>query len=326
MMKRWTILTGLTIALIWLLLLSPSLFPTPAAAQSPGEGNWRGAYFNNAALSGEPSLVRDDIEIDFDWGLQSPAQSQINRNNFSVRWTQTIDLPPDLYRFTMTVDDGGRLWVDDRLLIDAWQVQSPRTYSEEVRLTGDSVSLRMEYFEEQGEALAQLRWQRVSQAVDNWQAAYFNNPTLEGDPILTRAEPKIDFNWGQSSPAPETVGVDRFSARWRRTVDLSAGTYCFVMTSDDGARLFVNGELQIDAWRVQAQETFTQKVDVPGGITALKMEYFEDTGEAVAQLNWVKVETPVPIGSRAGVTVITQQDSPQECRGLVIPIRDPGDS
>jgi len=49
----------------------------------------------------------------------SPAP-EVNADGFSVRWTRTADLPPGLYRFTVTSDDGARLWVNDRLVISAW--------------------------------------------------------------------------------------------------------------------------------------------------------------------------------------------------------------
>ena len=48
-----------------------------------------------------------------------------------------------------------------------------------------------------------------------WQASYWTNPTLAGDPVLTRAEPGIAYNWGNGSPASQ-VPMDRFSARWSR--------------------------------------------------------------------------------------------------------------
>jgi len=77
--------------------------------------NWRGEYFDNATLSGKPALVRDDERIDFDWGYGSPAHG-IGDDTFSVRWTQTLDLPAGNYRFVATVDDGARLWVGGLVL------------------------------------------------------------------------------------------------------------------------------------------------------------------------------------------------------------------
>ena len=74
----------------------------------------------------------------------------------------------------------------------------------------------------------------ASAATNTWQAAYWANPDLAGTPSLYRAESEISHEWGLASPA---VGfqADNFSARWVRYVNLSAKTYRFFLTSDDGA-------------------------------------------------------------------------------------------
>jgi hypothetical protein len=150
----------------------------------------------------------------------------------------------------------------------------------------------MEYFEKSNGALAQLDWELVTAINDKWQAEYFNNRDLSGEPVLTREDPHINFNWRQSSPAPNLLGVDRFSARWQRTVRIPAGLYCFVMTVDDGGRMWLNGRPFIGGWKVQSLKTYSQKIRLPAGLISMRMEYFEDTGNAGAQLIWVKVDPP----------------------------------
>jgi hypothetical protein len=120
--------------------------------------NWRGEYFNNISLSGTPALVRDDAQINFNWGSGSPAPGTINSDGFSVRWTRNLNLPAGNYRFSATVDDGVRLWVNNHLLIDAWQIQAVRTYSGDIYLSGGAVPVKMEYYENAGLAVAQLTW------------------------------------------------------------------------------------------------------------------------------------------------------------------------
>jgi hypothetical protein len=120
--------------------------------------NWRGAYFNNKTLSGSPTLVRDDAQINFEWGSGSPVPGTISADGFSVRWKRTLDLPAGNYRFSMTVDDGGRLWVNEHLLIDAWKDQAPHTYTGEIYLPGGGIPVKMEYYENTGGATAKLSW------------------------------------------------------------------------------------------------------------------------------------------------------------------------
>lgn len=120
---------------------------------------WRGEYFNNKELSGSPVMVRDDANIDFNWGLASPG-SAVNVDNFSVRWTRTVNFAAGSYRFTTSTDDGVRLWVNNHLLIDRWQNQATTSYAETIYLSGN-VPLKMEFFDGRDHAVARLSWTRV---------------------------------------------------------------------------------------------------------------------------------------------------------------------
>jgi hypothetical protein len=258
---------------------------------------WRGEYYNNQTLSGQPALVRDDAQINFNWGAGSPAPGAINSDGFSARWTRTLNLTPGQYHFTVFADDGARLWVNNQLLVDAWQVQSARSYSADVQITGNSTTIRLEYFENAGVAAVQLAWTQAA-AIVNWRGEYYDNMTLSGAPLLVRDDSQINFDWGSSSPAPGQIHEDGFSARWTRTPNLTAGWYRFTLRVDDGARLWVNDQLLIDAWQVQSATTLTQDVYVPGGATSLRMEYYENSGLASARLDWAAA--PVPISNWRG--------------------------
>lgn len=122
--------------------------------------NWRGEYYGNPNLEGNPVLIRDDASINFDWGQGAPGPG-LPADGFSVRWTRNLDLPAGMYRFTMTVDDGGRLWVNHHLLLDAWREQPATTYVGDIYLPGGPIPVKMEYYEQAGRALARLSWQRL---------------------------------------------------------------------------------------------------------------------------------------------------------------------
>lgn len=117
--------------------------------------NWKGEYFNNKNLSGNPSLIRDDRYLSFDWGEGSP-DPVINNNNFSARWTRIINTNPGYYRLVLTSDDGSRLYVNGLLLIDNWNVQSPTTKVADYYYPGGPIELRVEYFENRGTASVNL--------------------------------------------------------------------------------------------------------------------------------------------------------------------------
>ena len=111
-------------------------------------------------LEGDPVLAREDAEIDFDWGMGSPAP-EVNVDGFSVRWTRTADLPPGLYRFTLTSDDGARLFVNERMVVSAWYDHTEMTFRREMELPGGPVDLRVEYYENVMAALIRVSWERI---------------------------------------------------------------------------------------------------------------------------------------------------------------------
>ncbi|MCS7059723.1 MAG: PA14 domain-containing protein [Anaerolineae bacterium] len=123
--------------------------------------DWRGDYFNNPNLAGNPALIRNDSNINFDWGNGSP-DPQINADGFSTRWTRRLYFDPGLYRFTLRVDDGARLFVNGVLVIDEWRDGALRDVSTDLTLAAGEHDLRIEYYERGGRAAIALTYVRVS--------------------------------------------------------------------------------------------------------------------------------------------------------------------
>jgi hypothetical protein len=116
---------------------------------------------------------------------------------------------------------------------------------------------------------------------------YFNNMTLSGDPALTRTE-NVGFNWGGSSPG-DPIGADNFSVRWTGSLTPpESGMYTFSTNSDDGVRLWVGGISVVNNW---SDHSATVNLGAPiyleaGEPVSIQMEYYENGGDAVAQLLW----------------------------------------
>jgi len=116
---------------------------------------------------------------------------------------------------------------------------------------------------------------------------YFDNMDVSGLPALTRIDPAIDFSWGDQGPGAP-IGVDNFSARWTADLEIAAAdTYTFISSTDDGVRVWLNGEPVINQWVDQGTtDVFSDPLYLEPGFYSLRMEYYENGGGAVAQLSW----------------------------------------
>jgi mono/diheme cytochrome c family protein len=119
---------------------------------------------------------------------------------------------------------------------------------------------------------------------------YFNNTTLTGAPVLERVE-AVNFGWGTASPGGG-VAADQFSVRWSGLVEATAtGNFQFRTKVNDGVRLWVNGVLVIDNWsnRTTVAEFTSANIALTKNQRyAITLEYYDNTGQAVARLNWLR--------------------------------------
>jgi subtilisin family serine protease len=266
-----------------------------------------GEYFNNAQLSGSPALVRTDATVNYDWAGGSPHPI-LPSDWFSVRWTGLVQAQyTQTYTFYTRTDDGVRLWVNGQLLIDKWVGQSSTEWSGSINLTaGQLYNIKMEYFDGPGSAEARLLWsspstpkQVIPQVAlfltpgSGLRGEYFNNAQLSGSPALVRTDPTINYDWASGSPHP-TIPVDWFSVRWTGQVRAQyTQNYTFYTRTDDGVRLWVNGQLLIDKWVGQSSTEWSGSINlVADQMYSIKMEYFDGPANAEARLLWSSPSTP----------------------------------
>ena len=267
------------------------------------DSQWRTRFWNNTHFGGDPVVERHDSAVDFDWGQGSPA-SHVDDDNFSAKFNRRVNFAPGTYRFTATMDDGMRVYLDDNVIIDSWTDSQEHTMTRDLYVSGGEHDLKVEYFEAGGAAVAKFHWDLIhaengtgtggGQFFPNWKAEYFNNTSLSGTPVLVRDDRYLNNNWGAGSPAPGVVNNDYFSARWTKTLSGEPSTYLVTLTSDDGSRLYVNNQLLIDNWAVQAPTTRTASFNYTGGPVQVRVEYFENTENASIDVHLAELGTVVP--------------------------------
>ncbi len=136
------------------------VIPNNLLHAASGQLGLTGEYFANEGIVGEPVVRRTDPTVDFNWGLGAPG-AQLPKDHFSARWTGTLGPVPRSGNYTLTTvsDDGSRLWIDGKLVVDQWKPQAYVPHSATVRLqAGKSYTLKLEMFEIAGEAACTLKW------------------------------------------------------------------------------------------------------------------------------------------------------------------------
>ncbi len=125
-------------------------------------------YYNNTTLSGDPVVERKDKNINFHWTLFSP-DPKINLDYYSARWTGKLTAPQSgTFQIGIDGNDGYKLYINNKLLIDKWQKQSYHTslvnYTFE---KGKQYDIKVEFNEPIGNATLKLVW-NVG-VPNNWQ-------------------------------------------------------------------------------------------------------------------------------------------------------------
>ncbi|MGE5297561.1 MAG: glycoside hydrolase family 6 protein [Acidobacteriaceae bacterium] len=269
-------------------------------------------YFNNKDLT-SPISTRIDDSISFDWGQGSPVAG-VDPESFSVRWAgQVMPRYSENYSFFTVSDDGVRLWVNNQLIIDNWSDHGATENSGTIYLTANQkYDLKMEFYDNTINAVAKLSWASNRQSkeivpksqlfTDNSVAATVNSPIVAASTqgllgsyysdlnfsnlALTRTDSAVNFNWGNGSPAANFPS-DVFTVRWAGNIQIPAPeNYTFYTYSDDGVRLWVNGQQIVNNWTDHAGIENQGTVWLAAGSYPVKMEFYERYGNASAVLSW----------------------------------------
>ncbi len=132
----------------------------------PVSGNWTAQYYSNPNLSGVPFATLTEASPSHQFGLGAPL-SGMPADNFSVRWSNTQNLPAGNYGIQVQADDGVRVFVNGIAYIDAWQLSSGSTYTANFSLPGGITTIVVEYFEAGYNAFINFNWYAPQGTVTN---------------------------------------------------------------------------------------------------------------------------------------------------------------
>lgn len=120
-----------------------------------------------------------------------------------------------------------------------------------------------------------------------WTGTYFNTTDFTGNPVFTRIDSQINFNYGTGSPVPGFVNTDNFSIRWQGLQNFQQGTYRFTAVAETGIRVSIDGTVIIDRLTgTGAVQSVTQDVQVTAGTRDVRVEFTAGTGNAAVQFFW----------------------------------------
>jgi len=169
--------------------------------------------------------------------------------------------------------------------------------------------------------------------------AYFRGRALQGEPVLTRLDPKVDFRWDRGAPTDEPVArgevpadraleADSFSIRWTGTLlPPVSGEYELTATGNDGVRLFVDGKKVLEDWtETSVARAVSARVSLEAGRAYdLELEYFEGARDAEVRLGWKRPGTATPVeealrAARAADVVVFVGGLTAEVEGEEMPV------
>ncbi len=158
---------------------------------------------------------------------------------------------------------------------------------------------------------------------DGLRADFFGNTTLSGNPVYSRTDPTVSFDWAGKSPGPG-VPATKWSARWTGTLTPpQTATYFFSLSSDDGGRLIVNGQTLVNTWSDHSATPVQAEIALTAGTpVSIEVDYFQDQRNSSLRLGWwapglaepQEIQQAAALAAKSDVAVVIVGD--QETEGI----------
>ncbi|WP_066055761.1 PA14 domain-containing protein [Robertmurraya korlensis] len=267
--------------------------------------SWLTYYYPNMKLSGMPVASKVITPSGNSGALSeyfagSPA-SGIGNDYFSARYTTARRISSGDYILRTKVDDGVRVYVDGKLVLDRWG----KLGEEAIKLSiADHVNvpagerdihwIEVEYREEVSVGYIDVTLEPFEKEIQSsWVAEYYSNNTFSGIPYVVggigsfKKLSEVKFDWGWAGSPHPSIPADHFTARFTKLEKMETGKYMFTVQADDAARVFLNKELILDTWPGTSEKRNQVILDISSGDHLIEVQYLEEV--ALAKLDF-KVE------------------------------------
>jgi hypothetical protein len=178
--------------------------------------------------------VRNDRAVDFNWHDKAPAIG-LPADDFSVRWTRSLNFAAGTYRINAKADDGIRIFIDGARVLNEWhRSDGSRTYSVDRTLSGRH-DFVVEYYENEGRAKIEVWWERLSPTP---------TPSFTPSPALTSTHTPTD-TMAPPSPTPTNTATVELTVTPSDTPEPTATetpTPTSTATDDSGIEPQIAGE------------------------------------------------------------------------------------
>ena len=282
-------------------ITSMEVFDNGDCSLQSSHDNWIVTYFRDKGQSEAcgPSSVIAGTYVLQDWAQGGPA-ADCGPDNWSARFSRLFDLSAGNYTFNLGSDDWGRLKLNSETIIDNWM--GTGEHEDSRWLAAGTYEITVDYADTIGSARLSAWWSGPGYSLPDeerepgqWYAQYWGNRALWWQPLVSMNEGSgsLNHNWGDDGPG-YGLPDERFSSRFERAADFECGIYKFRLLSDDGVRFWIDGQLMLDKWFDQAS-TFDLLAIVDEGSHELKVEHYENGGNAAISLEWSSVlACPLP--------------------------------
>jgi len=288
-----------------------------------GSGGIKGEYFRNADLSGTPALSRIDPDVDFTLSGATSPGAPIPGDGWSVRWTADLEIIfPDTFTFAVNCQDGTRLWIDGKLMIDQWVIPTvtSKYYSLPIYLEKGVHSLLLEYFDSGGDAVEQLYWSTPTMDEQIIPTGPLQPPLRAGSPkppngaVDATQTPILTWSLGDQAASHQVY----FGTDENAVLNATTGSPEDMGTKDPGSESYNPGQLDLDTtyyWRVDEVNDTNPDSPWTGSLWSFKtasfpviddFEYYNDLEPDNPQSNnifytWIDgLEDPANGGSVVG--------------------------